>query len=179
MAKQNSDRIVSEAVRSIRKPADSFITLSTGVKIKPIRIPNMIFPEITNRFEKPPIPRVFIEDLGREEENPNDPVYIEKLSEWQNAFSKAIVDTMIVLGTETVFVPGDVEKETSQRWLGKLKVIGLDPGNDEILRYLYWIKYVAAPMDEDIQSIIEGVGKLAGVSESDVTEAIDQFRDNT
>jgi hypothetical protein len=175
---EKTDSIVSKAIRQLKETPDSFISLSTGIILKPVRVPNMIFPEIMSRFEQPKVPRVFVEDLGREEENPSDPDYISATNTYQVNLSKAIVDTMIILGTEVHSIPEGMDDEAGSKWLKKLKVLNINPGDDEVLRYLYWVKFYAAPSEEDIQKIMEGVGQLTGVSETEVKEAVSQFRDN-
>lgn len=177
MTNTNRSKAVHETVQKARAGKDSFISLSTGVILKPIRVPNMLFPEIMSRFERPKAPRVFIADLGREEENAADPDYISKLSTWQSEFTKAIVDAMIILGTEIEFIPEEIEKQDSEKWLRKLSALRINPKGEEE-RYLLWIKMIAAPTDTDIQLIMEKVGQLSGVSEADVSDAVEQFRNS-
>jgi hypothetical protein len=43
-------------------------------------------------------------------------------------------------------------------------------------RYLAWVKGVAAPLDEDINLLLEALGRLTGVAESDVLDAVEKFR---
>jgi hypothetical protein len=170
--------VVSETVRKAKSAnTSSLITLSTGVVLVPIRVPNMVFPEVMARLERPKPPRVFIEDIGREEENIADPDYISRVGAWQSEFSKAIVDVMIVLGTEIESIPEGFEIPESDNWTKKLAALKLRP-HDEIERYLLWVKMVAAPSETDIQLIMEKVGQLSGVSEKDVSDTVDQFRDS-
>jgi hypothetical protein len=157
---------------------DGLLRLSTNVVLKPVRVPNMIFPEVMRRYARPRPPRVMIADLGREEENPNDPTYLAQLEAYNSELGMAMVDTMIVMGTELVSAPKDFPKPAEARWADKLKAAGFTITSEPIQRYLMWVKYIAAPSDEDIQLIMEGVGRLSGVSEKDVSEAIDTFRDN-
>lgn len=179
MAKTTREDSVIQAIRSQGTDTPGLITLSTGVILKASRVPNMIFPEVMGRFKRPEVPTVFIEDLGREEKNPDDPRYKEEYNDWQTSLSLAIVDTMIVLGTEVQSLPKGFDKHTDDRWTMKLRVLGIDPGTDEMKRYLLWVKYVAAPTDEDITRIMEGVGGLSGVTEDSVNEAIGQFRNRS
>jgi hypothetical protein len=172
------NKAVSETVNKAKSfSRDNTFALSTGVVFKAIRVPSMVFPELMARMERPKPPRVFIADIGREEENPSDPDYIAKLDVFNAEYTKAIIDTMIVLGTEVLSVPDDIKKDNDELWLKKLKALRMFP-EDEIQRYLLWVKTVAAPLDDDIQSIMREVGRLSGVSEEDVSEAVETFRDN-
>jgi hypothetical protein len=174
----NRNNAVSETVKKARvTKADDTFTLSTGVVLKPTRVPSMVFPELMSRMERPKPPRVFIEDIGREEENPADPDYQSRLEIFNAEYTKAIIDTMIILGTEVVYVPDNVAKETDTRWTLKIKALGIVP-TDEIQRYLLWVKFVAATDNKDIEAIMREVGRLSGVSEEDVSEAVETFRDN-
>jgi len=176
----NTSQVVSKAARSLKNENEQsgLITLSTGVILTPTIVPNMLYLEIMGRFKAPKIPRFFNEDLGREEENPNHPDYIAEMQEYTQEMSKAMIDLMILFGTEINKCPKGVDPLESSKWVNKLKLthFEFDP-DDEYDRYLNWIKAVAAPSDEDIEAISVGVGRLSGVVEDDVQDAVNQFRD--
>lgn len=173
-----ADKSVQIANQIRSTPSDGLIHLSNGVVLRPSRVPTMVFPEVMKRYPRPTPPRVFIEDLGREEENPGDPEYIAKLQTYNSELGIAMVDVMIVLGTEFVSAPKDFPKISDSKWASKLKAAGFSGIDDPSQRYLMWVKYVAAVDDSDLNAIMEGVGRLSGVSEQDVSEAITNFRDN-
>ncbi len=184
MAKQNSreDKVI-EAVSNMDKRGDGLIRLSTGVVLKPRRIPNLMFAEVVRFFKRPKVPVVYIEDIGREEENPNDPAYQEAVAAYTNELSMAIVDLMIVSGTEINSVPKGFPKPEDDSWYEEFDAVFSMFGHNDTLttkkRYLKWVKFCAAPTEQDIASIMEGVGRLSGVSEEDVSDAITRFRDSS
>jgi hypothetical protein len=117
------------------------------------------------------------EDIGREEENLADPNYLEAYARYQSELSVAVIDTMVLMGTEVESLPDGIYSPEDDGWTRKLRVLKINPGEDEMERYLMWVKYYSAASDEDITKIVETVGRLSGVAEEDVSEAITQFRD--
>jgi hypothetical protein len=176
MAKTTREDRVIESIRSTKTESDRLVHLSTGVTLETKRIPNMIFPEVVRKFKRPEPPDFTNEDTGRVEKNLSDPAYIEAYNNWQSDISLAIVDTMILLGTKVHEIPEDLPDDTDESWTYNLKALGIDPGKDPAKRYLLWVKYVAATADEDITAIMEKVGSETGVSEAEVSEAVDRFR---
>lgn len=172
------DKVVEVIRNAANGDADNLIHLSTGVVLKPSRVPNLLISEVVSKFKRPEPPTVFIEDIGRSEQNPNDPTYIDLVNQWQVEMTTALVDTMILVGTEVHSVPKGFSGPSDEGWTKKIHILGIDPGTDEYKRYLMWIKFHAAPSEKDISTIMEEVGRVSGVSESDVSEAIQQFRDN-
>lgn len=153
------------------------LTSSTGVVIKLNKIPRLLIGELA-RVPRPRPPVVFMEDLGRSEENPNDPEYLDKVRDWEIAISIKMVDAFILFGTEVVSIPGGMVKQTDPRVASKMRLLGVT-ADDEDQLYLAWIKYFACPSDEDITALTDGVGRLSGVSEKDVNDALqNKFRDN-
>lgn len=152
-------------------------TSSTGVVLRLNKIPRLLIGELA-KVPRPKPPIVFMEDLGRSEENPNDPVYLDKVREWEIAISIKMVDAFILFGTEVVSVPSMIKKHDDPSVARKLSAIGIEITDEEQL-LLAWIKYIACPSDEDITAITDGVGRLSGVSEADVNDALqNKFRDN-
>jgi hypothetical protein len=171
------DRVVDTIQRT--QTLDSIVRLSTGVELNVKRVPTAIFPDIMRNFPRPKPPRVMNEDMGRVEENPNDPDYIEDVTRWNNELSLSIMDAMIVMGTTLHSVPKGVQKPEDTDWVFDVEVSGLSVGNNPRKRYLMWVKFVAAPGDDDLQGIMEAVGRLSGVASGDVDDAVAQFRDNS
>lgn len=172
----NQEKTVVQAVRESKRQPDNLVTLSNGIVLKTERVPNMIFMDVTRRFKAPKIPVIFNDDVGRHMENPSDPEYAEKNIEYQAQVSSAIIDTMILLGTKFASAPKGMDSPSDTGWANKIALLGFDPGDNDDLRYLMWVKYYAASEDTDITRIIEAVGRLSGVAEADVADAIDQFR---
>lgn len=152
------------------------VTSSTGVKIRLSPIPRLLIGELA-KIPRPKVPVVFMEDLGRTEENPNDPAFIDAMNEYNIQISVKMVDAFILFGTTVESIPNGFIKQEDPRVKRKLAILGMKP-DDEDQVYLAWIKYFACPMDEDIQAVTDGIGRLSGVSEKDVNDALqNKFRD--
>jgi len=180
-----------KATSAVREEAkvqdDGLITLSSGVvlhlleNLDPITLMNVM-----QRLEadRPEVPVTFVETLGREEQNPDDPDYLREVSTWENAYALEIIDVLILLGTEVHSVPKDVEKIPKDiekldgfKWLDKLRLLKVEVDKSEQGLYLAWVKHVAVKSAEDMTKLMSRVKRLAGVSEADVDEASDTFQD--
>ena len=135
--------------------------------------------DIYDEFNKqrPPIPVYFNERKGREEPNPDDPEYLEALEEWELTIAMALNNALIIAGTEIQSKPKGIPGPDDEDWLERMGAIGR-PVHNKHLAYLHWIKYVAGPdAREDSGKILEVVGRLSGIRESDVKAAAERFQD--
>jgi len=153
------------------------LTLSTGVVLKLNQVPSVLLADVVSARTalRPSPPVMYIEALDRTEENPSDPDYKKALDEW---FASAMLDVnnaFILRGTEVEKVPKGLAGVDDVDFLAEMKILGR-PVSNKRERYLAWIKYVAAPEQEDVSAIIREVGRLSSVGETDVAEAIDGFR---
>lgn len=110
--------------------------------------------------------------MGRDMENTDHPDYIEAVKAWQTDQSNALMVAMIITGTELVSVPKDMSGPDDDSWIEEYALFGLDlhPENKS-WRYLRWVQTKAAVSADDIQRIMEVVGKLSGVPEKAVKSA--------
>ena len=158
------------------------VTLSSGVVLNIKQVPPMVLAKIYDTLPaEPQVPRIFIADLGREEENPNDPSYLASMNKYQMALANRVSDTIIMLGTTLSSVPKSVAHphDDYRDWSEPLNAVGIEIPDieKELLVYCAWVKYVAATSQDDINNLIASVSKLSGVSEKDVAQAANQFRD--
>ncbi|MDM7940137.1 MAG: hypothetical protein QUS07_07335 [Methanothrix sp.] len=158
---------------------DSLITLSTGVVLKAQTVPAMFMTDVMARVNpsKPAVPIVHIASKGRDEPNPQDPEYLEARRAWDMMVAVEINNAFILLGTTVAQIPKGFPSPDDPIWLSKMRVLKMG-SDDPIERYLLWVKYTAAPLGSDIEKIIGAVGRLSGVSEEDVTEAVKNFQRN-
>lgn len=160
-------------------------TLSTGVVLSIKSVPPMVLSRVYGSLPSEPKPPKFMNnDLGREEENPNDPAYIEAVNEYQLKLADAVTNAIVVLGTSLVSVPTGFPHPYKDYavWAEPLKIVGIDvpdmKNDSDTGVYNAWVKYVAASTQEDINNLISAVSRLSGVSEDEVAQAANQFRDN-
>src|SRR3990172_6956542 len=153
------------------------LPLSTGVVLLIKRVPVMLPTDIAAEALRvqPKVPRVFVEALDRVEENPDDPDYKWGLQQWQAGMLLDMNTAFILLGTEPTTIPEGVPAADAAEFLEQIKILRRDVEGPRA-RYLAWGKYCAAPDQNDIASIVREVGRLSGVSEADVSEAVQGFQ---
>lgn len=173
--KESIERIEAAEKRQGDGPQE--LTLSTGVVLRVSKVNPVLLSDIASESLKyrPKIPIAYIESLGRDEENPSDPDYLEELGNWQAGVLLDINNAYVLMGTELVSVPDGMPDSNDERWLDEMNILGRPVGTERE-RYLAWIKYVAALEAEDTTSIVREVGRLSGVSEAEVEEAVDGFQ---
>lgn len=172
MATDDVDTRVVHAVDDARKPQDNLIRLSTGVVLRGKQAPPMIMIAVMSAFPRPKPPTHFVEVMGREMENPDDPDYLERVAAWQSEQSNATLAALIITGTELVSKPDTMPGPKDEAWLDEYRLIGVQIHADNAAwRYLRWVQYKAAVAVDDIKQITEVVGRLSGVPEKAVKSA--------
>ena len=173
-----NDKDDMKTVRTIadaKKGAQDEITLSSGVVLRAIKASPVTLIKVMTRFPRPKPPTYFMEKMGREMENPDDPDYIERVKAWEMESNSQVLNALILLGTELVSVPKGVEKPSGDKWLNKYRLLDMPVHpEDEQWRYLNWVTLVAAPDETDMTLIQDVVGKKMGIAEVDVKSA-EQF----
>src|SRR5574343_382689 len=94
------------------------VTLSTGVvrRIKPVS--PFLLQTITAAQEKtkPKVPVWHNTEDDRDEQNPNDPAYMEAVKAWNVELGDRVYSALIAYGTEADTVPDAVPKAESDDW---------------------------------------------------------------
>lgn len=151
----------------------TIVTLSTGVVVELHPVSSSLVEEMKAAIEMPPVPVVWIEEKEREEENPNDPRYIEAVEEVQRKRADSIFDALCTFGVE--LVDGLPEDDV---WLKKLKLLerrgalnlsGFNLEDEFDLEFLY--KRYVAVAGTDLQLI----GGLHGFRPMEVARARAMF----
>ena len=110
--------------------------------------------------------------MGREMPNPDNPDYIDQLKAHQTESSNALLNALIIYGTELVEVPKKFPKPEDNEWLEEYSIIGLQTHPESrSWRYLTWIMVKAVRHENDLIAIRDEVGRLSGVSEDSVRSA--------
>ena len=151
----------------------TIVTLSTGVVVQLHPVSSSLVEEMKAAIKMPPVPVVWIEAKEREEENPNDPRYIEACEEVQRKRADAIFDALCTFGVE--LVDGLPEDDT---WIKKLRFLerrgtldlsGFNLTDEFDLEFLY--KRYVAVAGTDLQLI----GGLHGFRPMEVARARAMF----
>lgn len=172
--KKDVDTKVLRAVEEAGKPQDNLIVLSTGVVLRGKQAPPLTLMAVMSAFPRPKPPLVFIEAMGREVENADDPDYQDRVKEWKTDQSNAMISALIITGTELVKLPRGMCSPEDKEWLDEYAMLNLpmSPEN-KAWRYLRWVQFKAAVSADDTQLIMKVVGRLSGVPESAVKSAED------
>jgi len=159
------------------EPDDGLIHLSTAVVLKPKKVSPFAFQAVAARFKDPKVPEFYNENKGRNEPNPMHPDYLQAVTDVEIARSMATIDATIALGTTLVSVPQGFPNPDDDDWLDDLEAaeIIIDRSNKR-LRYRTWVKFVAAPSVQDVQTIISKVLKNIGVTDEEVAKATASFQ---
>lgn len=151
--------------------------MSTGVVLSYKPVSNLTFNELMKRYKKPSPPSVFNDDLGRNETNEFDPVYIDAVNKYNQDISMGMIDIVILLGTELVSIPEGFPKLEDDDWIDTLEILDINiNGGNAKRRYLAWVKYVVCSASSDMEKMLDGVGRLSGVTEGDVAQSAQSFR---
>lgn len=154
------------------------VEVSTGVVFSIKDVPLMAIEAIKKKVnrERPKPPVNWIESKAREETNYDDPDYKAEMEEWNGRLTLEIYDGLIMLGTKADSVPEGFPK-VEDDWDAEYKIIGIEIHKNGSGRYLDWVKFCAAPGQDDILKLMTACGRKAGVREEDVKEASATFRD--
>jgi hypothetical protein len=131
------------------------VTLSTGVVVELTPVSSSLVEEMKSSIKMPPVPVVWIEAKEREEENPNDPRYIDAVQDVERRRADAIFDALCTFGVELVDgLPDDdlwIKKLRLLERRGVLDLSGFDLENEFDLEFLY--KRYVAVAGTDLQLI--------------------------
>lgn len=148
--------------------------LSSGVIVEAKQLPVGYGANIARQHQakKPKPPRLFVPELGREEENPDDPDYLDALRQWQLEFAMSSLNLAMAFGIEVKFIPEGLMTHTSPEFKAMLSFLG----DDASLPFVKWLQLVAAPTLEDLTAISNLPGFQVGVQEAGVQAEVETFR---
>jgi len=178
MSRENKDlsEEIVEAVNDVEekeRKTEDILTLSSGVKLKLKAVNKFFLFQVADRFKPPKVPIVKMK--GREEENPNDPRYVQELERHLADVGQVMNNTVLLRGVEVLEMPKDMITSDSEEWKEEMEILGLSTENKRA-RFLAWLKAIAVPNDEEMNLVLENVGRLTGVAEIDAAEAVERFR---
>jgi hypothetical protein len=160
-------------------------TLVNGVVMKFKQVPTLIVQRAQMALARPEVPRVFIEDQDRYEENPNDPAYLAALNDWLYAMAEAELNVGLMLGVEIEHLPDDMYKVEDDGWiddaLAVAEVMGIELTIERVKvrgRMLDYLRYYVITAEEDLLVITRALSTRVALSEGDVQAAVASFRRN-
>lgn len=157
------------------------ITLGNGVILELKPVPPIAIREAAMQSSPPVVPRVFIEDKGREEENPNDPGYLRALQRYAFEQLYRATDVIMLMGTGLKYCPPTVFNIDSDEWVEQLQALSIEipPFTNKYARYLAWLRLYAITSELEVGFILGKVTALSGVTELEVQRAAASFRNRS
>lgn len=154
------------------------ITLSTGVVLELSAPPawGLEFIQEEMAATRPEVPKVYIADKDREEENPDDPRYLRAVRDHDAKLTRALYDACLIMGVEILMIPDNIPGVEDESWSKRLRLAGIPISDDPDERRLQWLKYVAAPGNTDWAPLFSKLLELMGTKEEDVVAAINSFQ---
>lgn len=174
MSKRNNGSTEDRVIEVLDQTGlnDRLIRLSSGVVLRAKQAPPLTLVKVMAAFPRPKPPTWFNQQMGREMENPDDPDYIERLKAHQTESSNAILNALILLGTELAELPKKYPGPDSNDWIDEYAELGLPARpNSKGWRYLTWVTFKAVQNENDLIAIRDAVGRLSGVPEDAVQSA--------
>lgn len=181
MATQNDPtEAVVEAVMALEESDEKFqsdeITLSSGLRLRLKEVPKHFIYGVTKDIPAPQVPLINIDGKKRPIENPDDPDYQEAVEKWIVVTANAATDVALLRGTEVLELPEGMIGPESTAWIEEMEVLGMPMRDNSRARYLNWLKAIGVPKEEDLAALMEALGRLTGVNEDDVADAVERFR---
>lgn len=160
---------------------DTFTT-SAGLHFKLHKVSSLLIMEAGRKIKDVEVPVTYIEDKGREEENPNDPKYKAAQADVDAMRTIIVINATLAFGTQVEgTLPAGVEHWSSDEWLTDVEdLTGVQIPRTGKGRYVAWLKFYAIPDNAELFDLQLAVARYSGrVPEADVAQAEDSFRDNT
>jgi hypothetical protein len=176
-----SDEAMNKVLDTLETHQDdpSVFVAGTGVRLKMKRVSQMIIADAKRRLPAPRIPKWFNPDKEREEDNPNDPDYIERVANYQYDTAMLALRIYLIMGTEPMEpLPDGISPHTSFDWSDMILAADPDAEIPETgpRRYYAWLKYYALPDDQVMQCMNKIIRFSGGTLEEDVARAQQSFR---
>lgn len=185
----DSMEAASRAVdRIYRKGRFAEFTLDNGIVLSIKSVPPLLLDSVLSEFPDPEPPKIWMEDLGREEPNPGHPDYAKALKEAGDARDLAVNNVVLAVGTSVKSVPEGYFRPEEDGWVAGVqyaaKVAGkelqVEPADgDSAARYLQWLRWYACETGMDVALVQSLPYHLAGIREGEVDEVIESFRSNS
>lgn len=178
VANSDLDKALDQVAAGVATDPTIFVT-SNGVRLKLRKVSRMVIGDAARKLKTPRPPKVFIEEKGREEENPMDPNYVQALQNFRFDAGVLAVNVYFVLGTKVIEpLPDDISPISADDWAEDIKAVSADvdiPSTGP-RRYLAWLKFYVLN-DDDQEDLMKACMRYSGGTlEADVEEAQASFR---
>lgn len=175
---------VSRAINRItRNGRFAEFELSNGIVLTLKPVPPLLLEAVLGEYKLPDPPKVYMEEKGRDEENPSDPNYLKEIARLAEQQSLAIQDLCLAVGTTIKTIPEDYFGPNDDGWIAQIEFAQKYSGaefrierEDKVKRYLCWLRFYALETSADVALAIGLPQQLAGIREGEIEEIVDSFR---
>lgn len=154
------------------------VKLSSGVVLELSRIHSTILVAIKRKYDSsvPQVPRQYIEDKGREEENPLDPAYLQAVEDHMTARGQSVLDAQIAFGSKVISKPAEMDGPDDKGWAERCEVAGIEIAPvGSTKRYVQWVNFIACQTADDVNTFNKVIMEHLGVREEAVAQAMESF----
>lgn len=159
-----------------RQSGDDIVTLSTGIRVKLHPVSSALIEDLKSVIQYPEVPTVYIEDKDRTEENPNDPIYLQKVEDTDRKRGDAALAGLLEFGVELIDgLPEDDKWLKQLKRLEKMRQLDLSGFDlaDEFDREFLYKRYIAVAGDD-----LRMIAPLHGLRPMEVARARATFLGN-
>ena len=140
MTEQNAAVLVAKEKREYL--SDEFVV--QGVNVRLVSVPLGLIQDAQSHLREPKVPIWHNETKNRDEENPNDPDYLDAVEKYKTDLNTAAIDTFVMFGIEIDKLPDDDAWLKKLQWShkrGTIDLSGIDFEDELDLEFLFK-KYV-------------------------------------
>ena len=169
-----TEKAAIETARELADETQDDLWEVEGYLIRVKAIPMAIISDVTNRIPEPVIPVWRNPEYDRDEQNPNDPAYLQAKEEVDRKRGEAMIDAIVMFGIE---LPDGVPP--TEKWLPKLKFMekrgqvdlsGYDLSDPLELDFVFK-RYIIANI-----GLISYIQNMSAVTPEDIGKAGKPFR---
>jgi len=168
---------IEAAASAVEEVQDDTLTLQSGVVLRLKPISPGLLRRAAAKIPELEVPRVYLDEKQREEENPNDPRYLQALGERSEKQALAQMDVAILYGTTVESIPEgglNSESDWAQPFIED-EIISEDDLGSPRKRYLNWMLYYALRGSDEAR-LFARIIALCGLTEAEVAEVMASFR---
>lgn len=156
------------------------MTLQNGTKLGIKAVPALLVLGITEKFPVPKVPLWHNEDKQRDEENPNDPLYIEAIQKHNQLIQDKTIDCFLLNGVVVQELGPDCEPADSDNWLETTEyLLEVSISRTGAGRRAAWLRHHLIDNANELGDIVAQISIASGlVTEEAVAKAAETFRDN-
>lgn len=181
-ARDELDVMVAIEENHREKVRDNEFTCARGVKFKIQKVNAFLVTEALGKVKFPDVPVVHNDEDDRDEENPNDPIYLQKVQDAQALRTLTAYNISIAMGTysQRDWCPEGVDYVDGTDWPELMEFAGVSVPTTRLARYVAWVKYYVLADHDELNQLMTIIAQYAGfVQEAEVAEAIESFPDKS